>query len=180
MFPNRSSPRVWGTRVPGCDVCAGARFIPTCVGNSSISPGAEESPYGSSPRVWGTPQYHQGQKSHHTVHPHVCGELLKIQGRFQTEFGSSPRVWGTPCAVRIRATGIRFIPTCVGNSYIHLSNHPCNPVHPHVCGELGVGRSAAGARDGSSPRVWGTLSCLFSILRFDRFIPTCVGNSSKS
>ncbi|MDK2892839.1 MAG: hypothetical protein PWQ49_1231 [Methanohalophilus sp.] len=51
-----------------------------------------------------------------TVHPHVCGELL-ISGI-------------------IGGLGVRFIPTCVGNSIGKLRNGTKLPVHPHVCGEL--------------------------------------------
>ena len=50
-----SSPRAWGTRLQAGEGRRGARFIPTCMGNSPRPPVGE-----------------QGD----TVHPHVHGELI--------------------------------------------------------------------------------------------------------
>ena len=70
--------------------------------------------------------------------------------------GSSPRVWGTCCRTRATERG--------------------SPVHPHVCGEHAAPRLFNRRKDGSSPRVWGTCRCGRVQRRYDRFIPTCVGN----
>ena len=50
------------------------------------------------------------------------------------------------------------------------------PVHPHVCGEHVVLRHRRNPLNGSSPRVWGTLSLPIIGGLTPRFIPTCVGN----
>jgi len=111
--------------------------------------------------------------------------------------GSSPRVWGTRGKRACRSAPLRFIPTCVGNSFSRAIVRSTVLVHPHVCGELKVSikeiRDAIGSsprvwgthwRDllrrliyGSSPRVWGTQLAMLNRPRSKRFIPTCVGNS---
>ena len=65
----------------------------------------------------------------------------------------------------------------MGNSSVSLSVVQYYSVHPHVCGELMIVWDKDNSGDGSSPRVWGTLT--YSILESYqyRFIPTCVGNS---
>ena len=50
-------------------------------------------------------------------------------------------------------------------------------VHPRVCGELMLNPGTFAASDGSSPRVWGTLSKYSGEISWGRFIPACVGNS---
>ena len=71
------------------------RFIPTCMGNSSmvLSPVSRSS-----------------------VHPHVHGELLSVGYTRNDIFGSSPRAWGTQCIDTHIIGNNRFIPTCMGNS----------------------------------------------------------------
>ena len=71
-----------------------------------------------------------------SVHPRVCGELWTIYSVHLNGHGSSPRVWGT----QLHGHGIRiyrrFIPACVGNSVLSLSQVATVSVHPRVCGEL--------------------------------------------
>ena len=148
---------MWGTLYPIQTGSRHIRFIPTCVGNSC--------------RVLWFPV--EG-----SVHPHVCGELCAATGSPRLDIGSSPRVWGTQGRVEGDNGHCRFIPTCVGNSSRPTVYPAMNTVHPHVCGELGCGHSLRMHSDGSSPRVWGTHFCFDICLRFYRFIPTCVGNSS--
>ena len=54
----------------------------------------------------------------------------------------------------------RFIPTCVGNTDILLTSKEKSTVHPHVCGEY------AGVAAPPAPA--------------PRFIPTCVGNTAAA
>ena len=70
-----SSPRMWGTRHGSLSVSSGQRFIPTHVGNTSIT------------------FFTASMKS---VHPHACGEHYQRAGRPGDSAGSSPRMWGTP------------------------------------------------------------------------------------
>jgi len=151
-----SSPRAWGTP----DVPEGAfrrvRFIPTCMGNSSLGSG-------------GTLRT--------TVHPHVHGELASSRSTWASFIGSSPRAWGTPLVVQLDFEIGRFIPTCMGNSGSLTTPRRVLPVHPHVHGELGRARTSTTRMSGSSPRAWGTREYRGSRLRYARFIPTCMGNS---
>ena len=91
------------------------------------------------------------------VHPHMCGELFIIFVECNYEDGSSPHVWGTHVHGLLRFYGLRFIPTCVGNSTKPVSKKPVTPVHPHMCGELCVRLHDLAQCLGSSPHVWGTL-----------------------
>ena len=79
--------------------------------------------------------------------------------------------------VKILPVHHRFIPTCVGNSTPTSDMSLPFPVHPHVCGELSSVFSSLALNVGSSPRVWGTPQYKSNALHYQRFIPTCVGNS---
>ena len=69
-----SSPRLWGTLSAFVAAAAGARFIPTPVGNTvRFGP-------------WALCQ---------AVHPHACGEHSLIFAQDMLRHGSSPRLWGT-------------------------------------------------------------------------------------
>ncbi len=96
----------------------------------------------------------------------------------------------------------RFIPTCVGNMASETSNralpsvhpHVCGehfgififfvarPVHPHVCGEHGWSLNSLQPANGSSPRVWGTLTSSRPVFSRKAVHPhvcgehVCVGN----
>ena len=48
-------------------------------------------------------------------------------------------------------------------------------VHPHVCGEARALPENRHERDGSPPRVWGSLKDHYSATYPERFTPTCVG-----
>jgi len=157
------------------------RFIPTCVGNTSLATTARHVVVGSSPRVWGIPSspcwlwwfcrstprvwgilsLSLCALSGVTVHPHVCGEYVRIHTLLQRDrHGSSPRVWGILARRQpiVRAL-LRFIPTCVGNTPTAIALSISNSVHPHVCGEY---------------------DCKIIIdTHPSRFIPTCVGNTME-
>ena len=132
------------------------RFIPTCVGNSTlrdISPGSS------------------------AVHPHMCGEFPRHGKSTLISHGSSPHVWGIPCLEYKRPVSLRFIPTCVGNSYPCIQLYPGASVHPHMCGEFALPLCSWATSGGSSPHVWGIPGRKQHGHRIGRFIPTCVGNS---
>ncbi len=74
-----------------------ARFIPTCMGNSRRRGGpGPEGP----------------------VHPHMHGELEASIWIVRATRGSSPHAWGTHRRVLVIGPGVRFIPTCMGNSLL--------------------------------------------------------------
>ena len=153
---------------------------------------------GSSPRVRGTPSPERTWLAAPTVHPRVCGELdgyranLKRLPRFipacagnswvmQSPIawtgGSSPRVRGTRRRNRHPVKDRRFIPACAGNSRAAYAGRYRNPVHPRVCGELDTAEAPDPRRFGSSPRVRGTPQLKENVVREERFIPACAGNS---
>ena len=92
--------------------------------------------------------------------------------------GSSPRAWGTLGAPPIQDRWDRFIPTCMGNSPMIGQIAAVAAVHPHVHGELIESDPLTVIPTGSSPRAWGTRDTEASGNPGDRFIPTCMGNST--
>ena len=89
-------------------------------------------------------------------------------------------MWGTLIERVADNARSRFIPTCVGNTRGAPVRRSPFSVHPHVCGEHFVSVASRRSINGSSPRVWGTprpTICIYSVLRF---IPTCVGNTSRA
>ena len=91
--------------------------------------------------------------------------------------GSSPRVWGTLILGNRGCSGVRFIPTGVGNALAAPSSGILVAVHPHGCGERAGTIPGITDQRGSSPRVWGTQILFCARLRPGRFIPTGVGNA---
>ncbi len=151
-----SSPRVWGT-LPLLHLHLHLRrFIPACVGNAmsvSICTMCR------------------------TVHPRVCGERIHPDRKAERRHGSSPRVWGTLPLMPIGVDVDWFIPACVGNALSANQPESRRPVHPRVCGERCRFIFLQPSRDGSSPRVWGTLESVLKPFCLFRFIPACVGNA---
>jgi len=86
-------------------------------------------------------------------------------------------MWGTQSQSADEKPGIWFIPTHVGNSTDCQKTHPPLAVHPHACGELLEMSTGGWSGNGSSPRMWGTLTPQRSRGEARRFIPTHVGNS---
>ena len=130
-----SSPRVRGTPPQAGDVAGHRRFIPACAGNSSTT------------SAWTLAA---------PVHPRVCGELHGVEQIRPLVRGSSPRVRGTLVQDEDIPRPPRFIPACAGNSDHTPRSDSVGPVHPRVCGELGVRPAQAPRHNGSSPRVRGT------------------------
>ena len=77
----------------------------------------------------------------------------------------------------MRVALFRFIPACAGNAKPRGSAGRALPVHPRVCGERAGRPRLERQRDGSSPRVRGTLSWGLSRCPLSRFIPACAGNA---
>jgi len=73
----------------------------------------------------------------------------------------------------------RFIPTCVGNTYLRIGIYRLSAVHPHVRGEYVTVDVVSVDVIGSSPRAWGILLFLSSDNFPQWFIPTCVGNTTN-
>ena len=116
--------------------------------------------------------------AHEAVHPHVRGEHRGLCSMLMSRIGSSPRAWGTLAAPPLHLAGWRFIPTCVGNTWSNNADGRGETVHPHVRGEHSARWGRLIGLGGSSPRAWGTRVHLALAPVVERFIPTCVGNTS--
>ena len=158
VFQLGSSPHVWGIPSSCSSGMSYRRFIPTCVGNTfRILLSASIVP----------------------VHPHMCGEYAQSAAAAMDEGGSSPHVWGIPLQFQTQQPLIRFIPTCVGNTFPELFLIISMAVHPHMCGEYRSRVLLERYLNGSSPHVWGILFSVCHNPARRRFIPTCVGNTGE-
>ena len=135
------------------------RFIPTCVGNTVQCVASDLA---------------------RSVHPHVRGEYSNQRNSENNQSGSSPRAWGILTARLDDMQHRRFIPTCVGNTHRSLQQGTQQPVHPHVRGEYPSQAGTCGPTAGSSPRAWGIRNLTILQPSSNRFIPTCVGNTTAS
>ena len=132
------------------------RFIPTCMGNASLSP---------------------LKLQISSVHPHVHGERGMRHFHLSQPLGSSPRAWGTLMPLALPDLYTRFIPTCMGNAGGRGVVDVDVTVHPHVHGERPKPIQSPGCAIGSSPRAWGTRHDPEPFPGRHRFIPTCMGNA---
>ena len=115
-----------------------------------------------------------------TVHPHACGERNVLNMYAPVLHGSSPRLWGTGVHALHGNVIFRFIPTPVGNGSTNAASCFRCAVHPHACGERLPNYAQSLRRDGSSPRLWGTVHGYPRFFQQFRFIPTPVGNGSRA
>ena len=134
-----SPPRAWGG--PGSDVGprVGGRFTPTGVG-----------------RTHG----HEPVHTSRSVHPHGRGEDFEATHSIAFPTGSPPRAWGGRAALVLALAGLRFTPTGVGRTTLHL-------------------RPRAARAQGSPPRAWGGLRTREACEDALRFTPTGVGRTPE-
>ncbi len=157
VYAGGSSPRVWGTPNPCQSSGERTGLIPTGVGNTTVI----------------------GRRSAlRAAHPHGCGEHVTSDDDAGRPGGSSPRVWGTLHVGRVAMTICRLIPTGVGNTCVSARVDAMRRAHPHGCGEHHARRCRHVRRNGSSPRVWGTLRIVPEVRKVIRLIPTGVGNTT--
>ena len=198
-----SSPRTWGTASVSGWPCRRRRFIPTHVGNRSERQqrllhgiGAAVHPHACGEQAPPAPNRmrpirfiptHVGNSwSRHCgsaprpVHPHARGEQIHLDEENAILHGSSPRTWGTVSARHRDGHRMRFIPTHVGNRVAQANPCASSSVHPHARGEQLYAHCVIHISRGSSPRTWGTARSPCQDGCTTRFIPTHVGNSSRS
>ena len=137
--------------------------------------------HGSSPHKWGIPSGRPHTRYHmrfiptqvgntlpqsralcsHAVHPHTSGEYLGYLVGCSYVGGSSPHKWGILRDSTGKQTGLRFIPTQVGNTQEPRA-FPCRvAVHPHTSGEYNWSYEPKPCLFGSSPHKWGILYLLY-------------------
>jgi len=94
--------------------------------------------------------------------------------------GSSPRVRGTRISFLRSVVCNRFIPAGAGNAFSWAYSIVFIAVHPRGCGERHAQLLIQCQKDGSSPRVRGTLSPNGLKGKRHRFIPAGAGNAVRS
>ena len=132
---------------------------------------------GSSPRMRGTPHLCRDAAFGHGIipayagntlcsicrrscwkdHPRVCGEHLAVERLALVDAGSSPRMRGTLCDGRSEIVQPGIIPAYAGNTNRVRLDGIRPRDHPRVCGEHRGGLTVLSEREGSSPRMRGTL-----------------------
>ncbi len=110
------------------------------------------------------------------VHPRACGEQTPLDSSQSHGSGSSPRMRGTGRAGRGRDEKARFIPAHAGNSRKSSLMETLNPVHPRACGEQFTSPPSSRDKNGSSPRMRGTVGDVKRPPDRPRFIPAHAGN----
>ena len=127
---------MWGSPVFIAPAAAGARSIPTCVGQPITS---------------------KLVASKVKVYPHVCGAASGRGKEGRLAIGLSPRVWGSRIGLGKLLGWFGSIPTCVGQPAFRLSASAGCAVYPHVCGAAIRAVVYRKENLGLSPRVWGSL-----------------------
>ena len=154
-----SSPRVRGTRRDVLRASRDKGIIPACAGNTSAVTCVS---------------------SFFRDHPRVCGEHSVAKVHTPPRSGSSPRVRGTPIADSSETTSSRIIPACAGNTFERKITAIVTRDHPRVCGEHSFLIPYRHFKEGSSPRVRGTLQRLIDAGIASGIIPACAGNTRTS
>ena len=153
-----SSPRLRGTDSHTHSLSGFLRFIPAPAGNGNT---------GKTSLVNGS------------VHPRACGERCHAVQGVKTWTGSSPRLRGTADRLAPCHTLRRFIPAPAGNGGMRIASSVYRTVHPRACGERDIEQIAGALRDGSSPRLRGTVGQLKLFDPPIRFIPAPAGNGRR-
>ncbi len=136
--------------------CTGQpRFIPTCVGQTSIRNKTWLNAPGSSPHAWGRLQAFNADVQLFRFIPTCVGQTISACGQYfrerrfiptcvgqtvlqradqRIQLGSSPHAWGRRLQPAFPKRRKRFIPTCVGQTYTPCTGPGRGTVHPHMRG----------------------------------------------
>ena len=151
-----SSPRVWGQDSMTIFLQCMDRIIPTRMGTSSVFSIARISV---------------------RDHPHAYGDKILTYFMRRTFSGSSPRVWGQVPQLSKLTPSLGIIPTRMGTRIRLKRQDLPTQDHPHAYGDKSMQRSANFLARGSSPRVWGQVLPLITIISLFGIIPTRMGTS---
>ena len=111
-------------------------------------------------------------------HPRVCGEHTRKAYRNTISSGSSPRMRGTPGRFHNLRDETGIIPAYAGNTYATVNVQVAVWDHPRVCGEHAAEYLGVSDKQGSSPRMRGTLVVPVCGLACVGIIPAYAGNTS--
>ena len=115
---------------------------------------------------------------HPPAHPRACGENSARSVHRSLASGSSPRVRGKPPRVRRRRGSPRLIPARAGKTRRGPSTDRARPAHPRACGENENLLAAGAGWDGSSPRVRGKPSIVYTPASRAGLIPARAGKTT--
>ena len=112
--------------------------------------------------------------------PAYAGNTAWPQDSLGRLSGSSPRMRGTPCSSHRSSCRLGIIPAYAGNT--SLSSHPpsLDGDHPRVCGEHRSESHEGQRKQGSSPRMRGTLMISSDFLTYHGIIPAYAGNTAAA
>ena len=108
-------------------------------------------------------------------HPHACGDKICHLRFPPVVIGSSPRVWGQEVSSFPLPSQPRIIPTRVGTREVQCKTESKAWDHPHACGDKPRSADRVEIARGSSPRVWGQVVFVTTLVTVQRIIPTRVG-----
>ena len=151
-----SSPRMRGTPPDAHDPAPAGRIIPADAGNTRTRVPSLLSRWD---------------------HPRGCGEHAALSRWRVGSPGSSPRMRGTLRIWLRRVDQPRIIPADAGNTTGLGPWHCMSWDHPRGCGEHGHLALAQSSKQGSSPRMRGTLRGDIAGCCADRIIPADAGNT---
>ena len=113
-------------------------------------------------------------------HPRVCGEHASGHVIIGQTAGSSPRMRGTRIAHRVFRVWRGIIPAYAGNTVTVGESPDAWRDHPRVCGEHLPIALPKHVRQGSSPRMRGTLAGYAVVVGLLGIIPAYAGNTMSS
>ena len=152
---------------------------------------------GSSPRLRGTRASHEHQRFRRGIipalagntrcgrrsrtpswdHPRACGEHSGDNTNRIELIGSSPRLRGTPVSISLMRPPPGIIPALAGNTRCCVRAWSSGWDHPRACGEHESTTLKRMRREGSSPRLRGTLIRRMVHPAHDGIIPALAGNT---
>ena len=169
-----------GTSICVVQARLGKRDHPHAYGDKNTHENFSANANGSSPRVW-------GQVSDRHLIMCLPGIIPTRMGTRENSHpnplflsGSSPRVWGQEfITVRIGKLK-RIIPTRMGTSALINDCFLLVEDHPHAYGDKLLLSFSLEIWRGSSPRVWGQVEQISTILNTSRIIPTRMGTRNTA
>ena len=150
---------------------------PRACGEHAMLPGSRRHGWGSSPRMRGTQALRFGRPTDMGIipahagntrsfspaspvpqdHPRACGEHSVRHSKRSAILGSSPRMRGTLSESNPHLTINRIIPAHAGNTVHSALGLSVRRDHPRACGEHHQIPAKLQWKQGSSPRMRGTL-----------------------
>ena len=113
-------------------------------------------------------------------HPRGCGAHARLRAAICCFVGSSPRVRGSQCADRDKFERVGIIPAGAGLTRYAPCETPETRDHPRGCGAHSLFLSILYCKQGSSPRVRGSLYDIISSGRRHGIIPAGAGLTLKN